>query len=42
MESIVMLFVLVVSIVGALVAFDVAALTWGVDSRGPIADDHRR
>ena len=29
-------------IVGALLAFDLAALQWGVDSRDVIADDRRR
>ena len=30
------------TIVAALVAFDLAALRWGVDSRPTIGDDHRR
>ena len=35
--------ILIVStIVVALVAFDLAALRWGVDSRPTIGDDHRR
>ena len=35
--------ILVVStIVAALVALDLAALRWGVDSRPTIGDDHRR
>lgn len=35
--------ILIVStIVAALVAFDLAALRWGVDSRPTIGDDHRR
>ena len=42
MDAIVMFFAVVVSIIGALVAFDLAALAWGVDSRGLITDDHRR
>jgi hypothetical protein len=29
-------------VVMALIAFDWAALTWGVDSRDPLTDDHRR
>jgi hypothetical protein len=35
------LFVWIV-IIAALVALDVAALHWGVDSREPLPDDHRR
>ena len=38
MEAIVMLLVVVIG----LALLDVAALRWGVDSRDPIADDHRR
>ena len=38
MEAIVMLLVLVIGL-GSL---DLGALRWGVDSRDPIADDHRR
>ena len=35
--------ILIVStIVAALVAFDLAALRWGVNSRPTIGDDHRR
>ena len=35
--------ILIVStIVAAIVAFDLAALRWGVDSRPTIGDDHRR
>ena len=29
-------------IIAALVALDAGALTWGVDSRDPMPDDHRR
>jgi nitrogen fixation-related uncharacterized protein len=33
--------ILIVTIIG-LLAFDGAALNWGVDSRGSIPDDHAR
>jgi hypothetical protein len=36
------LLVLVLALVAGLALLDAAALTWGVDSREPIADDHRR
>ncbi len=29
-------------LIGALVAFDLAALRWGVDSRPSLRDDHAR
>jgi hypothetical protein len=29
-------------VIGALLAFDLGALTWGVDSRPRLPDDHRR
>jgi hypothetical protein len=29
-------------VIAALVAFDLGALTWGVDSRDRLPDDHRR
>jgi hypothetical protein len=29
-------------LIAALVAFDLGALTWGVDSRDRLPDDHRR
>jgi hypothetical protein len=35
-------FLLVLVLVMGLAMFDVAALNWGVDSRDPLADDHRR
>ena len=35
------LFVWIVVVV-ALLALDVGALTWGVDSRDPMPDDHHR
>jgi hypothetical protein len=38
METILLGLILVM----ALIAFDGAALTWGVDSRDPLTDDHRR
>lgn len=38
MDALVALFVIVVSLVG----LDVAALTWGVDSRDSVGDDHAR
>lgn len=34
--------VIIVGLIAALVMFDLAAVTFGVDSRDPIADDHRR
>ena len=34
--------VVLVTVVLILIAFDAAALTWGVDSREPMLDDHRR
>lgn len=38
MESIIVLFALVIGLVG----LDVASLCWGVDSREAMTDDHRR
>ncbi len=35
------LFVWIV-IIAALIALDAGALRWGVDSRDPLPDDHRR
>lgn len=35
------LFVWIV-VIAALLAFDAGALRWGVDSRDPMPDDHRR
>ncbi len=32
----------VITIIAALIAFDVAALRWGADTRPSIGDDHRR
>lgn len=34
--------IVLVSLVLALIAFDSAALAWGVDSREPMGDDHAR
>ena len=34
--------IVLVSIVLILIAFDAAALGWGVDSREPMLDDYRR
>ncbi len=38
MEALVVFLAVVVSLLG----LDVAALRWGVDSRSPLPDDHRR
>ncbi len=38
MESIIVLFALVIGLVG----LDAASLFWGVDSREAMTDDHRR
>lgn len=38
MEALIVLF----SFVAGFVILDVAALTWGVDSRDSLADDHQR
>lgn len=38
METILAVLVLLMG----LAMFDMAALTWGADSRDPLADDHRR
>jgi hypothetical protein len=38
MEAIVMFVILIVALMG----LDVAALTWGADSRGTLPDDHAR
>ena len=35
------LFILLI-VITALLAFDLGALTWGVDSRDRLPDDHRR
>jgi hypothetical protein len=42
MEALIVFFTVVVAAVGGLFALDVAALRWGVDSRGPLPDDHHR
>jgi hypothetical protein len=42
MDALVALVVIVGATVAGLVAFDLAALRWGVDSREPIGDDWRR
>jgi hypothetical protein len=42
MDALVALVVIVGAAVAGLVAFDLAALRWGVDSREPIGDDWRR
>jgi hypothetical protein len=38
MEATILFLVMIIG----LVAFDVAAITWGVDSREPYRDDHAR
>jgi nitrogen fixation-related uncharacterized protein len=42
MTALIPVAIVLASLALALVAFDVAALSWGVDSREPMADDHRR
>lgn len=42
MDAIIALVAIVGAAVAGLVAFDLAALRWGVDSREPIGDDWRR
>lgn len=34
--------IIVIVIVASLVGLDLAAMTWGVDSREPVGDDHAR
>jgi len=41
MEALVMFLAVIIGLIGIL-AFDVAALRWGVDSRGMLPDDHHR
>ena len=41
MEALVMFLAVLIGIL-ALVAFDLAAMRWGVDSRGFLPDDHHR
>jgi hypothetical protein len=36
------LLIIAIVAVAGLVAFDLAALRWGVDSREPLRDDHHR
>jgi hypothetical protein len=38
MEAMIILIVIVASLVG----LDLAAITWGADSREPVGDDHAR
>ena len=38
MEALLTVFIFIVSLVG----LDLAAVTWGADSREPIGDDHAR
>ena len=42
MTALIPVFIVLVSLALAVVAFDVAALSWGADSREPMTDDHRR
>ena len=42
MTAITTVTIVLVGLVLILVALDVAALTWGVDSREPMTDDHVR
>ena len=42
MTALIPVVIVLVSLAVALVAFDAAALSWGVDSREPMSDDHRR
>ena len=41
MEALVMFVAVLIGII-ALVGFDFAAISWGVDSRGLLPDDHHR
>ena len=42
MTALIPVVIVLVSLALAVVAFDVAALSWGVDSREPMTDDYRR
>ena len=42
MTALIPVVIVLVSLALALFAFDVAALSWGIDSREPMSDDHRR
>ena len=42
MEALVVFFAVMVASVAGLVALDLAAFRWGVDSRGFMPDDHHR
>jgi hypothetical protein len=42
MTALIPVVIVLVSLVLAIFAFDLAALNWGVDSRERMTDDHRR